>query len=122
MKILFIDDLDFFLKTIKEGFFKDKDNVVVAECHSIDEALTAIENAQPDILFLDHSLTEDGNEGLEIAGRIKDKGIKIYSTTSLYRVHKEYAKLGIEVIEKSFGAMREFIERIRPIINGDKAQ
>ena len=122
MKILFIDDLEFFLKAIKEGFFKDKDNVVVAECHSVDEAITAIENAKPDILFLDHSLTEGGNEGLEIAGRIKDKGIKIYSTTSLYNVHGEYTKLGIEVIEKSFGAMREFLEKVRLIINGDKAK
>ena len=120
MKILFVDDLEFFLKAIKEDFFKDKDNVVVAECHSVDEALTAIENAKPDILFLDHELTEGVHEGLEIAGRIKDRGIKIYSTTSVHNVHKEYAKLGIEVIEKSFCATREFLEKIRLIINGEQ--
>jgi CheY-like chemotaxis protein len=86
------------------------ENVVFAECHSTDEALTAIGKHKPDVIFLDHSLTEGGEEGLEIARGVQ--GIKIYSTTANTSVVARYAAMGIEHIRPTdLKKFHEIIER-----------
>ena len=97
MKFLFIDDSAEWLAIIRRRFRNNK-NVMFVECHSVEEALAAITKHQPDVIFLDHSLTEGGGEGLEIAKQIK--GVKIYSTTADFTVRSEYQKLGIEHVDK----------------------
>ena len=97
MKFLIIDDSKDFIDIAKR-IFLDRDDVFCAECRSVKEALDAIDARQPDVMFLDHQLGEDGNEGLEIIDKIKDRGIKVYSTTTNAR--EEYKERGIEVINK----------------------
>ena len=79
MKFLFIDDDAAMLSSWRRVFFNNPD-VAFAECHSVEEALRAIAEHEPDVVFLDHALTEGGSEGLEIAKQVE--GIKIYSTSS----------------------------------------
>ncbi len=97
MKYMFIDDNGEWLGTI-ERCFRGKD-VVMAECHSLQEAIEAIETYKPDVIFLDHQLTEDGNEGFKIAEVVAGK-VKIYSTTDSNSAAREYEKRGIEHIKK----------------------
>ncbi len=103
MKYLIIDDHDSIIRSLRR-YFEGRDNVVVAECHSVEEALAAITEHNPDVIFLDHCLSGGKGEGLEITDWIRKNrpGIKIYSTTNndslpLYRA---YAERGIEIIGK----------------------
>jgi len=107
-KCLFIDDNGEILASLKRRF-GDKSNVFFAECHSVEEALRANEEYNPDVIFLDHQLTEDGDEGFEIADRIKGK--KIYSTTSDRQLADDYKDFGIEYVGKTdLAALRSIIE------------
>jgi len=110
MTFMFVNDNDEYLRTLSR-VFRDHDNVILAECHSVDEAMEAIYKRQPDILFLDHSLTEGGDEGLEIARRVK--GVKIYSTTARNDVDvtADYLMMGIDHIKPTD------LTAIRSIIN-----
>ena len=112
-KFLFIDDDKGLLDSLQNRF-SDK-NVAFAECHSVEDALQAIAKYQPEAIFLDHHLTEDHKgEGLEIADRLKGKGVKIYSTTSDSSAKEEYRKRRIECVSK-IGAWD-----LEPIIAGKK--
>ena len=97
MKFLIIDDSQDFISIVKQ-IFSGRDDVFCVECHSVKEALDAIDARQPDVMFLDHQLGEEGNEGIEIIDKIKDRGIKVYSTTTNAR--EEYEERRIEVINK----------------------
>lgn len=97
-KFLFIEDDAAFLRSLTRAF-NGKSNVVFAECHSVEDGLKAIAEEKPDVIFLDHHLTEGGNEGLEIAGRVS--GVKIYTTTSNTSVLPAYKAMGIEAIRKT---------------------
>lgn len=98
MKFLFVDDSADILNSL-EWAFSDYPNVAFAECHSVEDALRAIAEHRPDVVFLDHSLTEGGNEGLEIADRVKE--VEIYSTTANSGVAADYQRRGIENVGKS---------------------
>ena len=98
MKTLFIDDNTEWIGSMKK-IFSDKDSVVFAECHNVEEALHVVEVYQPEVIFLDHQLTEGGNEGFEIINKISE--IKIYSTTANREIAQEYQKRGIEVVKKN---------------------
>lgn len=110
MKFLFIDDNSAWLNSIGVALKKDGD-VVIAECHSVGEALAAIKRHQPNVLFLDHHLTDYGEEGFEIARIALANHIAVYSTTSNDRVADEYAKRGISCVSKvsSLGDFRKII-------------
>jgi len=111
MKFLFINDNGDWLRSLGR-IFSGRDNVVFAECHSIDEALVAISEHNPDVIFLDHSLTEGGIEGLDVARQLEDSGIKIYSTSANSGVRDQYAKLGISHIRPNDLAwFRKIIEQ-----------
>ena len=107
MKFLFVDDSAEMLGSLRRAFFNNP-NVAFTECHNVEDALRAIAEQQPDVVFLDHHLTDDGNEGLEIADRVE--GVKIYSTTSNSSVVPEYQKLGIENVGKTdLGKLKSII-------------
>ncbi|MFA6339244.1 MAG: response regulator [Candidatus Paceibacterota bacterium] len=98
---LYIDDSKEIIRLLKH-IWGDNQNVDFIECYSVEDALKAIENKNPNIVFIDNSLSgSDTNEGLEIADRIKGKGIKIYSTTDNDSVALEYEKRGIEKVDKT---------------------
>ena len=82
--------------------FEDFKNFSAAECHNVEEALNAIRTNMPDVLFLDHSLSRGGSEGIEIANQIMKEipGIKIYSTTTNPNNYEQYEQIGIEHINK----------------------
>lgn len=100
MKFLFVDDNAEMLSSLRRAFSKNQ-NVAFAECHSVEDALRAIAEHLPDVIFLDHCLTDDGNEGLEIADQVKKKNVKIFSTTRCDSIIPEYQKRGIENVGKS---------------------
>ena len=99
---LFIDDDARFLKSM-ERIFMSWQNVIFAECHDTEAAMLAIQTHNPDVIFLDHELTEGGDEGLRIAiSVLKSRNhVKIYSTTGRYDMIEVYEKsLGIKWIDK----------------------
>ena len=98
MKFLFINDNSEMLNAWGRVFGNRKDTAL-AECHSVEEALRAVTENQPEVVFLDHELTEGGNEGLEIARQLK--GMKIYSTTMRKDAIASYKELGIDHIDAS---------------------
>ncbi len=110
MKFLFINDNAGLLGSWKAFF--DNSNVAFAECHSVKDALRAIAKHKPDVIFLDNSLTEYGDEGLEIADRVK--GVKIYSTTTNDSIMPEYQKRGIKNVSKMD------LNKLKSIITGKK--
>jgi CheY-like chemotaxis protein len=101
-KCLLIDDYPAVVKSIGH-FFEESDNFSAVECHSVDEAMMAIRAHLPRVIFLDHSLTHGGAEGLEIADLVRRQypEIKIYSTTTNGGVFKDYEKRGIEHLNKA---------------------
>lgn len=106
MKFLFVNDSAELLGSLRRAFFNNP-NVAFAECHNVEDALRAIAEHQPDIVFLDHHLTNDGNEGLEIADQVEK--VKIYSTTSNSGVIPEYQKRGIENVGMDLGKLKSII-------------
>lgn len=60
MKFLFVDDNAEMLGSLRRALFNNK-NVAFAECHSVEDALRTIVAYQPDVIFLDHHLTDDSN-------------------------------------------------------------
>lgn len=110
MKFLFIDDNVEYLRSIGAALKKSGD-VATAECRSVGEALAAIRKHRPDVIFLDHHLTDYGEEGYEIARTALTNHIKVYSTTSNDRVVGEYANMGITHISKTspLGDFRKII-------------
>ena len=98
-KFLFIDDSEAWLSAMRRAFFNNP-GVKFAECHSVDEAINAINTHKPDVVFLDHNLSEYGDDGLTIVDRIAGTGVHICSTTSDSFVAEEYKKRGIEHISK----------------------
>lgn len=80
---LAIDDSDIKLKLL-EGIFKAIGAEIITKiCDSVKEALQAIEEYKPDVIFLDHHLTSGGNEGFKILEIIFERSlsVRIYSTT-----------------------------------------
>lgn len=100
-KVLFIDDEKIWINLAKR-YANGNPNIISVECHSVEEALQAIDREKPSTVFLDNSLTRDGNEGLEIADRVKGRGMKIYSTTVSEEewLALEYEKRGIRIYSK----------------------
>jgi len=98
MKFLFVDDDRAWLAAMRRVFSSNQ-RVILAECHSVKDALHAVACHQPDVIFLDHSLTEGGAEGFEIVKQLK--GVKIYSTTANSNVRSWYADRGIEHVGKT---------------------
>ena len=107
-KFLFIDDNIGLLRGLQRAFAQNP-NVIFAECRSVEDAFRAIAEHQPGIVFLDHHLSDFGDEGFEVAEKINQniadsalaKRVKIYSTTSDTVAAQEYQKRGIENIRKS---------------------
>lgn len=101
MKIMVIDDCSSVIRGLRE-IFKEREEVFISECHSVSDALVAIAERKPDILFLDHSLTEGGREGLEIVAQLRAtaKEITIYSTTMDEGVVLQYEGIGIKRVCK----------------------
>jgi len=98
--ILFIDDNKDILGSAGR-FFGDNKAIAFVECHSVADALKAIKKNEPGLIFLDHSLTDDGSEGLEIANKIMGQNIEIYSTTANSSAKLEYEKIGIKHVGKT---------------------
>lgn len=106
MKILFIDDQKDILKLLKDALGNRRDDIGMAfrESHEYLDAMMAIRAENPDILFLDHSLSKDGDEGFEIIAGLKKSGslMRIVSTTSDDSVAEVYRTLfGVNHVEKS---------------------
>lgn len=110
MRYLIIDDNFGWIETLSE-VFQNNSNVQAVMCFSVLDALQSIEEFQPDVVFLDHRLSPNGNEGFEIVE--KTTGVKFYSTTASWEVVEEYGRKGIEVIGTD-------IRRMEEIVRGDK--
>jgi|WetSurMetagenome_2_1015567.scaffolds.fasta_scaffold161788_2 chemotaxis response regulator CheB len=108
MKYLIIDDNFSWVETLSE-VFKRNPNVQVVMAFSALDALQSIEEFQPDVVFLDHRLSSDGNEGFEVVK--KTIGVKFYSTTASREVVEEYERMGIEVIGTDIRRMEEIIRK-----------
>lgn len=114
-KCLFIDDQSVYLESMK-GFFKKEElrKIGFAECHSIGEALKAINEAKPKVVFLDHCLTPGGSEGFGVVEALKEKQeeIEVISITmSGLDIAAEYAARGFKVISKSH--WREIVQIVQ---------
>lgn len=99
MKILMIDDNDELLKSVTR-IFKE---ITAEACYSATEAIAAIMAHSPDVVLLDHQLSDKGDEGFEVVRWIKDKGlkIKIYTTTKNDDARQKYEAMSIGWIDKN---------------------
>jgi len=102
MKFLFIDDNGSWLVSVARAL-RANQNVACVECHSVEGALSAVALHQPEVIFLDHHLTETGDEGFQIADSVIAMGgsVKICSTTSDTYLSAQYRKRGIEMVGKT---------------------
>lgn len=99
MKYLFIDDDGAVLRSWRRALY-GIGGVIFAECHSVEEALKAVAENKPDVLFLDHSLTDGGDQGFEIVEKLRGY-VVIYSTTANPEAVEAYRRRGIEHVGKS---------------------
>ena len=122
-KILIIEDSDSLVNVITscfEEFYKDSFVFVNKNpINSIGEAMKTIDKNHCDIILLDHQLTGNGSEGLEIAqkitGKIKKDGILVLSTSILVSTSSElislYKKNGVlHFPGKNFLEIKECID------------
>ena len=101
MKFLIIDDDIDYCEALREYFAGMYPNVAVRQCISVEDALAAIGEMQPDVLFLDGDLTFRGAEGLEVARQISPH-IKVYTTTGNGMVQAIFkSQFGIDHVSKS---------------------
>lgn len=106
--VLVIDDNREWLDSVSR-VFRNSD-VIFAECHSTKDALVEIAKHRPELVLLDHQLTDGGNEGFEVVEILKDSKIKIISTTTNDTAAEKYATFGITRIKKSdLAKIREII-------------
>ena len=70
MRFLWINDNAQLLSSLQMAF-TDFPTVEFAECHSTKDAFSALSLLRPEVVFLDHQLSPDGNEGLEIVDRAR---------------------------------------------------
>ena len=114
-KCLMIDD-HIEMVNILNRYFHGVDNFKAVACNSVEEAMSAIKDNSPEVIFLDNSLTPGGNEGIEIAKLIKkiDPDFKIYSTTTSASFEFVYKKMGIDHIDKGD------VEAMQAILSGEK--
>lgn len=110
-KALIIDDSASLIGLFKRAFSGDPE-IVVVECHSLEEALLAIDKEKPDILFIDNDLTGGGSEGLRIADIVKNSRIYSITLNDDPEIILEYEKRGIPIIGKV-----DF-EKIKSIVMG----
>ena len=112
IKAVLIDDNESATVYIKE-FIGDDPNFIIIRCHSVEEALRAIEEYKPDILFIDNNLSPIGNEGIEIIRRIKESGsdmeiVSITDNEGIAKMLEEQYK--IKWIDKDdYSKMKEII-------------
>ena len=88
-KILFVNDNRSLLKTY-EMLFADVPGVSFQQCFTIEQALRAITDSDAQVIFLDHHLTDNGNEGFP-----RWREGPSYTTTGDHTVIPQYQKLGI---------------------------
>ncbi len=113
MKVLLIDSKGDWLSNIKNGF-ESSPEVITAECHNRREAMQAIAIYKPEIIFLAHSLTTGGNEGLSIANHVT--GITVFAITNQTDAALLYRQRGIEAIRRA-----DVCQKIEEIIEGKNA-
>ena len=99
-KIMMIDDNDELLTSINHAL---KGAIITEACHSAMEAVITIGMQQPDILLLDHQLSDKNDDGFEVVEWIKNNDLKIeiYSTTKNDEAKKVYAAMSIGWVDKN---------------------
>ena len=111
MKVLFIDSDTSFLEVARD-VLRDQPDIVFAECHSLDDATSAIQEHCPGMIFLEHQLSPDGDEGYEIVARLTPD-VTAYSTTMLRHKVQMYTDLGIENVGGDVSKMAGIIRAAR---------
>lgn len=102
MKVLFIDDQKEILELLEESLHGGSVQMTFRESHDYIDAMTAIKSENPDLLFLDHSLSRGGDEGFEIVEELRKSGntMRIVSTTSGSAMEVYQTLFGIDHVEK----------------------
>jgi len=108
-KIIMIDDHAELLRSLGNAL---RGAILLEECHGVMEAVVAIMTGTPNILLLDHQLSQDGDEGFEVVEWVRKNipNIEIFSTTKNDKAKKAYAAMGIGWVDKqSLAELRKFI-------------
>ena len=71
-RFLFVSGADSFLNRMKL-FFNWKKEIAFERCRSLDETLMAVDGHSPQVLFLEHSLTPFGSEGIEVVNALRER-------------------------------------------------
>jgi len=80
-----------FLEQLLMRYFPDK-FLILAKCESVDEALNAIENFNPELVFLDIQMPN--KNGFELIKSLKTINFEVIFTTA-------YSEFGIEAVKAS---------------------
>lgn len=107
--VVFINDDMEYLLSIAQAF----PGVIISECHSVDEALDAIELYDANVIFLDNELSEGKNEGLEVARLLARSGKTVYANTTREDLALLYKEMGADYVSPmNFTRMREIIQAL----------
>ena len=104
-RIVIVDDSQPFLEALQKSLnlLLPNNNVVYLYCLSIRQVEKHLGENQPDVMFLDHNLSEEpGGEGLVLATEYHEK-MKIFSTSGdlTPELVTKYQELGIEWLGKN---------------------
>lgn len=114
MKFLLVDD-DRSQLLIWRKLFSGNPNVFCVECHKVEDVTYEIQMhdmQSGDIVFLDHHLSPNGNEGFKIVNITKNSGITIFSTTTDSNAVLWYRENRIKVISKEWKQIAEVIKNL----------
>ena len=97
MKFMFIGSRRYLLTVQQQISELGLPQVLTAPCHTVEEALEFVQRHEPDVIFLQHSLSPEGNEGLEIAAKVKH--LTIYLITATPDIMDKYKAHGIKHVK-----------------------
>lgn len=121
-KVLIVDDHEIVRYGLKHLINNDKSFIVCGEAKNETEAITSIENLNPDILIIDISL--DGNDGIELIKKVRSTDKEILILCFSMHDEKLFAERALRVgangyIMKESGGTKEILTALNKISNNE---
>src|SRR5436309_14958534 len=113
MRVVMADDEDLARRLLRESLSSEPDVEIVAECANGFEAVKAINEARPDVVFLDVQMPKlDGFEVLEL---IDNPSAVVFVTAFDEYAMRAFDAAAVDYLLKPFGVerLRASIDRVR---------
>jgi DNA-binding NarL/FixJ family response regulator len=121
MRVLIVDDHPLLRKGVGQLIDQEKDLMVVAEAEDANKAITAIEDAKPDIALIDISLS--GTSGIELLKNIKVRFPKLKMLVLSMHDESVYAHRALRAGASGYIMKQEGTEKVllalRKVLHGE---